>query len=42
MNEQISKYIKVIFSRVWILLVMAIVSAGAVYYHQWQRIRKKV
>lgn len=32
MNEQIAKYMKVIFSRVWILLVLAIVSAGAVYF----------
>lgn len=32
MNEQIGKYMKIIFSRVWILLVLAILSAGAVYF----------
>ena len=31
MNEQIAKHLKVIFSRVWILLVLAVAGAGAVY-----------
>lgn len=32
MNMQVGKYIKIIFLRVWILLVLAIVSAGAAYF----------
>lgn len=41
MNEQIAKYMKVIFSRVWILLVMAIISAGAVYITSGRVFEKK-
>jgi capsular polysaccharide biosynthesis protein len=41
MNEQIAKHMKVIFSRVWILLVLAIVSASAVYITSGRVFEKK-
>jgi capsular polysaccharide biosynthesis protein len=41
MNEQIAKHMKVIFSRVWILLVLAIVAAGVVYINSGRAFEKK-
>lgn len=41
MNEQIVKYMKIIFSRMWILLVLAILSAGAVYVTSGKVFEKK-
>lgn len=31
MNEQIKKYLKLAFSRIWILLILTVLSAGVVY-----------
>ena len=32
MNEWVGKYLKVIFARIWILLILAVASAGIVYF----------
>ncbi len=41
MNEQVKKYIKLILSRAWILLVLAVLSAGVVYVNRASLFKSK-